>query len=141
MNFFAASQRWVLTTQFNWSNILQTSREIVTRSLTFQIPERMPRDIWILPWSETHHPEVVKIFKKRYPSDFVTSQYFYPPSQKVKGDAYKKGEYVDEWGCTFINLQDGIIGEVKSPLIQDIADWKSVAPPYEQLPQNQQHIQ
>ena len=115
---------------------MQKSREIVIRSLTFQNPERMPRDIWILPWAETHHPEVVKILKERYPSDFITSQYFYPPSQKVKGDAYKKGEYIDEWGCTFINLQDGIIGEVKSPLIQDIADWKSVAPPYEQLPKN-----
>ncbi|MBC8185881.1 methyltransferase [candidate division KSB1 bacterium] len=113
---------------------MQTSREIVTRSIKFKNPERMPRDIWLLPWADIHYPEVVKTFNERYPSDFITCQYYYPPSNKVTGDAYKKGEYTDEWGCTFINLQDGIIGEVKEPIIQDITDWRVVKPPYGQLP-------
>ncbi len=113
---------------------MQTSREIVTRSIKFEKPERMPRDIWLLPWAEIHFPEVVKTINESYPSDFVTSQYFYPPSKVTKGEAYKVGEYIDEWGCLFLNLQHGIIGEVKNPIIQDISDWKSVKPPYEQMP-------
>ncbi len=114
----------------------QTSRELVICCLTFDSPERIPRDLWVLPWAEIHHPETVKMLRERFPSDFVTAQYFYPPSPRVKGDPYKMGEYIDEWGCVFENLQDGIIGEVKSPQITDIADWKQVQPPYEQLPED-----
>jgi uroporphyrinogen decarboxylase len=113
---------------------MQTSREIVTRSINFENPERIPRDIWLLPWAHNNFPEVVKILNKRYPSDFLTCQYYYPPSPIVKGNEFQVGEYTDEWGCTFINLQEGIIGEVKEPIISDITDWKSVKPPYVQLP-------
>jgi len=113
---------------------MQTPREIVTCSLKFQHPERMPRDLWILPWAEIHYPEAVKELRERFPSDFETAQYFYPLSPRVKGDPYKKGEYTDEWSCVFQNFQDGIIGEVKNPIIPEIKDWKSVKPPYEQLP-------
>ena len=31
------------------------------------------------------------------------------------------GEYVDEWGCTFVNIQEGVIGEVKQPIVEDWA--------------------
>lgn len=113
---------------------MQIPREIVTRSIKFENPERIPRDIWLLPWAHINHPKVVKEINELYPSDFVTSQYYYPSSPIVKGDEYNIGIYTDEWGCTFINLQEGIIGEVKKPIIPDIADWKSVKPPYEQLP-------
>lgn len=116
----------------------QNSREIVTRCLKFETPERMPRDIWLLPWAHIHHPETVAILQSRFPSDFATTQYFYPPSSRVKGDPYKTGYYTDEWGCVFKNIQDGIIGEVETPIIPDISDWKSVQPPYEQLPENAQ---
>ncbi|HDL17485.1 MAG TPA: hypothetical protein ENH29_00355 [Bacteroidetes bacterium] len=113
----------------------QTSREIVTRCLKFETPERIPRDIWLLPWAHIYHPKTVDILQTRFPSDFVTTQYFYSPSSRVKGDPYKVGCYTDEWGCIFKNIQEGIIGEVETPIIPDIADWKSVQPPYEQLQQ------
>lgn len=113
---------------------MQTSREIVTRSLKFENPERIPRDLWVLPWAEIHHPEAVEELRKRFPSDFATTPYSYPTLSRVKGDKHKKGKYTDEWGCVFVNFQDGIIGEVKEPIISDIKDWKSVKPPYEQLP-------
>ena len=35
-----------------------------------------------------------------------------PP--KTQGDMYAKGTYVDEWGCVFTNVHEGIIGEVNS---------------------------
>jgi len=114
----------------------QTSREIVTKSLRFEYPERIPRDLWLLPWATERYSEVIAEMKQRFPSDFVTTQYFYPPSSCVKGNPYKIGYYTDEWGCTFKNIQDGIIGEVETPQIDDIKDWKSVKPPYEQLPEN-----
>ena len=114
----------------------QTSRELVTRCLKFEYPERIPRDLWLLPWAAERYPETVAEINRNFPSDFVTTEYFYPPSPRVQGDPHKIGTYTDEWGCVFINYQNGVIGEVKNPMITDINDWKSVKPPYEQLPQN-----
>ena len=112
----------------------QTPREIVRRCLEFDFPERIPRDLWLLPWAVTRYPETVEQLNRRFPSDLATTEYFYPPSPRVKGDPYKVGYFTDEWGCVFRNLQDGIIGEVEKPILESIADWKLVQPPYEQLP-------
>jgi uroporphyrinogen decarboxylase len=111
-----------------------TPREIVTHSLTFNNPLRLPRDIWVLPWAVDRYPELWKQLNRIFPSDFSTPAYFYPPSLRVLGDPYKVGVFTDEWGCTFRNLQDGIIGEVRQPIIREISDWQLVHPPYEQLP-------
>lgn len=112
----------------------QTSREIVHRAVTFQHPERLPRDLWLLPWADWHHPQTVAEINRRFPGDFATVEYYYPPSTRAQGDPHRAGEYVDEWGCTFVNIQEGLIGEVRQPLLQDIADWRTVQPPDEQLP-------
>jgi len=115
----------------------QTSRELVKRCLTFDSPERLPRHLWYLPWAEINYPAAMQELRRCYPDDFYGTDYYYRPSTRIKGDPYKKGRYVDEWGCVFDNLQDGIIGAVHDPLIKDIAEWKSVQPPYEQLPQGE----
>jgi hypothetical protein len=119
----------------------QTPREIVKKCLTFDNPERIPVHIWSLPWAEAHHPQELRALKQRYPDDFSTPEYRYRPSQRVKGDPYTIGQYTDEWGCVFQNLQDGVIGEVRVPILKDITDWKSIEPPYEQLPVSNREIQ
>jgi len=112
----------------------QTSKEIVKRCLTFNNPERVPYDMWLLPWAGNRYPDTVAEINRRFPSDFSTTRWLYKPSTVAKGDPYKQGYYTDEWGCVFRNLQDGIIGEVETPILTDISDWKSVKLPYEQLP-------
>ena len=49
------------------------------------------------------------------------------------GDPYALGAYVDEWGCTFVNKQAGIIGEVKEPLVACWGDMEGVREPIEAL--------
>ncbi|NOZ62863.1 MAG: methyltransferase [Calditrichaeota bacterium] len=117
---------------------MQTSKEIVKNCVKFETPERMPRDLWVLPWAETHFAEQVAEMKQRFPTDFSGTAAVYLPSPREKGDPYAKGEYVDDWGCKFVNFQEGVIGEVKEPMIRDISDWKIVQPPYETLPRNKQ---
>ncbi|MCP4724733.1 MAG: methyltransferase [bacterium] len=112
----------------------QTPREIVKKCLTFESPDRMPRDLWLLPWAEKNHPETVSQLKRRFPSDFEHSIDIYLPTPVKKGDEFSVGEYTDEWGCKFQNIQDGIIGEVKEPSIPDIADCNTYMPPWEILP-------
>ncbi len=115
---------------------MQNSRELVRRCLDFEYPERIPHDLWVLPWAEIHYPREISEIRRLYPNDFVITDYAYPPSPKVRGDRHTKGNYTDEWGCVFENCQDGIIGEVKQPIIADLDQWRNAVPPYKQLPEN-----
>ncbi|MBT3232346.1 MAG: methyltransferase [Calditrichaeota bacterium] len=114
----------------------QTPREIVTRCLSFKKPERVPRDLWVLPYAQTHFPEDVGNIERDFPNDIIKPDYEYPASPIVRGERYAVGYCTDAWGCEFKNIQAGIIGEVETPIIRDISDWKSVRPPYEQIPDN-----
>jgi len=112
----------------------QTSRERVTRCLKFETPDRLPRELWALPWASAKHPDTVRLLNERFPGDFGNSCDVYRPSPRRTGDAYAVGEATDDWGCRFVNIHAGVIGEVRDPSLRDIADWKSVRPPYETLP-------
>jgi hypothetical protein len=112
----------------------QTPREIVRRCLTFSRPERLPHDLWTLPWAVKRFPHVLAQIRARFPNDIVEAPKIYRPSPRVKGDQYGIGLYTDEWGCTFENVQDGVIGEVKSPIVTDVTDLSTCRPPHEILP-------
>jgi hypothetical protein len=111
-----------------------TPREIVISCLTFNYPPRIPRQLWLLPWATNNYPELVREIEQRFPSDLTGTGYSFPTSSLIKGNPYKAGIYIDEWGCRFKNLVDGIIGEVDIPILTDISEWPSVKPPYKCLP-------
>lgn len=115
---------------------MQTSREIVTRSIKFDFPERMPRDLWALPCAWRDFPKELTSLCEKYPGDFTGPENPCEKSKRVSGDQYGIGEYVDEWGCVFTNIHFGVIGEVKEPVIRELSDWKKARPPYETLPGN-----
>jgi hypothetical protein len=76
--------------------------------------------MWILPWSENRYPGELSEIRSTFPDDIVqipASYMTYATPPKVAGDWYTEGRYVDEWGCVFENIQPGLIGEVKRPLI------------------------
>jgi len=112
----------------------QTSREIVKDTLTFNYPSRIPREIISLPWAIKRYPKTVKEIETRFPNDICGVDYFYPTSPRVKGKENEIGKYTDEWGCEFVNILDGMMGEVKKPMLKELSDWKSIKPPYEWLP-------
>jgi uroporphyrinogen decarboxylase len=114
----------------------QTSREIVRKTLTFNTPQRIARQTWMLPWALNNFPEEIKRLKELYPDDIVTAPDVYQPSMLVTGEQYEVGSYVDEWGCRFENIHKGIIGEVKEPVITDLKDLSLLHAPYEILPQD-----
>ena len=92
--------------------------------------------MWLLPWANLHYPEIVKALERNYPSDFATTEYYYPPSSIVKGDPYQPGCYTDSWGCTFRNIQAGLIGEVEHPILADLENARLYEPPWNQVPMN-----
>lgn len=111
------------------------SKKLVYDTLEMCNHSRAPRDIWTLRWADDHYPEEIAAMRHDFPNDIVTSPGFLREQGIANGDAYKKGTYIDEWGCEFINLSTGTIGEVKNPQIID-DDWQDAEKvhfPYEML--------
>ena len=107
----------------------KTSRHIVKETLEFGKPDRIPRQIWTLPWAEKKFPETVKYLHKHYPDDIVSAPALYKKPLEIQGDRYAQGTYIDEWGCKFSNPQEGIIGITREPLIDRWEDLDHFEPP------------
>jgi len=99
------------------------ARELVQKTLAFGSPERIPRQIWILPWAEEQYSDAVCQLRKAFPDDIVYAPAVYKKTLQTVGHEYRPGIYVDEWGCIFTNVQRGIIGSVQKPLI---AEWQDL---------------
>jgi hypothetical protein len=112
-----------------------TSRERVLAAVDFNLPpgERVPRQMWTLPWADLVFPGEREKIQALYPDDICMSPAFLATPLKTSGDAYAVGTYVDEWGCVFDNKHAGVIGEVKQPLIEDWDDLSAVHFPEERL--------
>jgi uroporphyrinogen decarboxylase len=96
-----------------------TSRELVLQTLNFEGPARAPRDLWLLPWASKRYPEELKRIQQEFPADIGFAPGYPVEAPRTKGDPTAVGEFTDEWGCTFANLQEGVIGEVKDNLVED----------------------
>jgi len=95
------------------------TRKLVYQTLEFDNPKRLPRDNWTLPWAKYNHPEYVKKIARDFPADMKTAPGFTKKGNIEKGHPFEIGQYTDAWGCTFENIQRGIIGEVRNPIITD----------------------
>lgn len=112
-----------------------TSRERVLRTLEFKHPDRPPRHTWWLPIATLEHGAgAINAFKTRWPDDLATPGVTIPALAALRqGDMYAAGTFIDEWGCEFNNVQEGVIGEVKTPLLEDWSRLDSLRLPEECL--------
>lgn len=100
-----------------------TSKELVLRTLEFRNTDgRVPRQLWTLPWATERYGERIRQMERDFPWDFSGPDVHYSQKTIEQGDSCAVGEYIDAWGCKFMNIQAGVIGEVKEPLVQD-DDW------------------
>jgi len=98
-----------------------TPRELVNQTLNLEGPARAPRQLWLLPWAVERYPEELAAIRRDYPDDIVGVDGHNRAVARTSGSQYSVGDYTDEWGATFHNIQPGVIGEVKDPLIKDWA--------------------
>lgn len=123
-----------------------TARERVIKTINFDYPDRVPRDLWWLPAVEMTQKEELENLLKRIPMDINTPKYKVGLSQRQKGQPTifvpgshppvvmpRKGNYVDEWGSVWHVAEDGIIGEVKEPVLDDLSRIAGFSPPWEYL--------
>ncbi|MCK5129436.1 MAG: methyltransferase [Clostridiales bacterium] len=107
---------------------MATGKELVNKTLEFRNPERVPRDHWTLPWASARYPDEIKKMREEYFTDMKTCPGFQKVMPKTSGEQYGVGEYTDDWGCSFINVQQGVIGEVKNPIVaKDDENWDDIS--------------
>ena len=112
---------------------MDTPRRLVYQTLACDSPARIPRNPWTLPWAGIYHPQELEQLTRRFPSDLASAPSFLRAPLPTQGIDSEIGTYIDEWGCTFTNIQRGVIGEVKQPRVQTWADLEKVRPPVERL--------
>ncbi|MCX7031267.1 MAG: hypothetical protein NTU62_14270 [Spirochaetes bacterium] len=103
------------------------------RTLTFTRPDRVPRDLWSLPGVGMFRAAELERMRTRYPSDFGGPGLGYGRGLAASGDAYHRGSYTDEWGCTFEVCEEGVVGEIKRPPLSDWSGLDTLRPPRELL--------
>ncbi len=123
---------------------MTTSRERVIDALEFNSPDRVPRDIWWLPAVEMFQGEELKKLKEKYPMDIKAPEIKAGRTTQQKNSdlpAYTvyflinstKGRYIDEWGSIWHVGEDGVLGEVKEPVLDDLDKLDDFNPPWEFL--------
>jgi len=108
-------------------------RLLVSQTLSFDLPGRVPRQLWLLPWAYDHFPDEVNRIRLRFPDDIISAPGFFQKQPVTQGNPYAIGTYMDEWGCIFENRQQGVIGEVKQPVIPTWDGLDLLRPPLEAL--------
>ena len=99
------------------------SRQRVSAALTFQHPDRAPRDIWALPYVTTIRKDEYQELISKYPPDVEGLSPTYPPDVQRPNGFHQIGNYIDEWGSVWYLAEPGVVGEVKEPAL---AEWKKL---------------
>jgi len=111
------------TTKCKRQVLFMTSKELVLSTLEFRNTQgRVPRQLWTLPWATSRYPEMMEKLRKDFEWDFCGVDPKLSTPTISRGDLCGVGEYIDDWGCKFINIQQGVIGEVKEPQVLE-DDW------------------
>ena len=127
-----------------------TSRERVIRTIEFKEPDRIPVDLWILPGARTRHGAAIDLLLDENTTDIVQMNgpfdFGYTPAY------YQRGSVVDPFGNEWLNVQDGHLGEVRRPAINEdydnlsnyevpinqfLKEWKDYKPTLEKQIQKQ----
>lgn len=92
-------------------------------ALTFNQPDRTPRDLWALPYISLFRKDELDSLRHDYPGDFGGIQAT-PGLTTEEAHLARPGDYTDEWGSGWHVAEAGVIGEVKQPAL---ADWSALA--------------
>jgi uroporphyrinogen decarboxylase len=107
-----------------------TGRERVTAALTFSSPDKVPRDLWVLPYCSLFRADEVAQFLDRYPLDFDRIEVDPETASRREQQLASPGTYMDDWGSMWQTAVPGTIGEVRTPAVGDWSDLASFTPPW-----------
>jgi hypothetical protein len=107
----------------------------VKAALAFKRTDRIPRDLWVLPYSSLYRQDEVRVLLDRYPIDFKPVESYSGATDLEHRRLAKIGSYVDDWGSTWYVGVPGTIGEVQVPAIKEWSTLQTWEPPWRQLEQ------
>jgi len=111
-----------------------TNRERFVKTLQHQPVDRIPRDLWTVPYINIYRQDEYERLVNKYPMDSTGAAGLqYGKSPYEKGEAFRLGSYTDEFGAIWEVLEDGIAGEIKDPIIKTLDDLNNYRLPWEML--------
>jgi uroporphyrinogen decarboxylase len=108
-----------------------TGRQRVKAALDFTGPDRIPRDLWTLPYIPARRSGELKALQEEFPMDIGGAGATYPPGLITTPAYSDAGEYTDEWGSVWVLAEDGLAGEVKRPALNEWSDLEHWQPPWD----------
>jgi uroporphyrinogen decarboxylase len=102
------------------------------KSLTWQVPERIPIGVGILPAAWMKHRQALDEIVARHPLLFGEQKVGQRNYDEVTG-RYVAGEHVDAWGCGWSNVSTGHDAIVKHHPVPTRADVRKLQPPKEDI--------
>lgn len=108
-----------------------TGRERVKAALTFAGPDRVPRDLWALPYISLFREDELDELCQDFPMDIQPSQLSPGWSDSVVKATAQPGRYTDDWGSVWYVGEPGIIGEVKEPALANWSDLETFKLPWD----------
>jgi hypothetical protein len=110
-----------------------TGRDRVNAALTFTEPDRLPRDLWALPYISLFHQKDLDDFMQRFSMDIGRAELAPGAGEERMHRLTKPGTYTDEWGSIWQVGEPGIIGEVKKPVLSDWTTLPHFQPPWQEI--------
>ncbi len=110
-----------------------TGRERVQAALDFRHTDRVPRDLWTLPYIDLFRREELEALLHEFPIDFGTAHLSPDWLRDVSRMSSLAGCYTDDWGSIWRVGEPGVIGEVKTPAISDWSLLEHFQPPWHLL--------
>lgn len=90
------------------------------KAIRLEHPDNIPTTVSILPAMWIHHGKEIEYLVKQYPQFFGENYTVdYSDPMLVATGTYKKGRHVDEWGCVWNNVDEGMEAIVTEHPITD----------------------
>ncbi len=102
------------------------------KAILMDAPAVVPTTVAILPAMWIHHGKETEYLVKQYPQFFGTDyKVDYSDPMSIATGTYKAGRHIDEWGCIWDNMDEGMEAIVTGHPVKTIEDVRSL-----QIPQN-----
>jgi uroporphyrinogen decarboxylase len=108
-----------------------TGRDRVRAALTHRMTDRVPRDLWVLPFVYLFRKEELKQLLRKYPSDIGSPALLPGEGNTEMQRLSASGSYTDEWGSIWHVGEPGVIGEVKVPVLAEWSQLATFQPPWD----------
>jgi len=94
--------------------------DLLKKAIRYEYPETIPVNVSILPAAWLKYGDKLQNLIDRYPQFF--DGYQYNPNQFEYQSTYHQGQHVDEWGCVWSNISEGMEAIVKEHPVKSEED-------------------